>query len=229
MKFLGSITGLIGGFILGSLFLPQPLVAALGRTTVTWGAESCPAGNYAITATATHNGSGKTFEFRLNTALPRNEVAAGFDDLPNGHYFVSVEARRGDGLLFFSSQALSVGVSGPESSIEGRRRTVGSREITGRARPRAEAAPASTSPVRPPSAVQAARAASRVSEAPAAPPVNAAVQQLLVRLTALRAAGQTWQRVDLIDADDDGEPDAVTVEFRGGATMSWVLPHRFDR
>ena len=68
-----------------------------------------------------------------------------------------------------------------------------------------------------------------MSEAPAAPPVSVTVQQLLVRLSALRAAGQAWQRLDLVDADEDGEPDAVTVEFVGGARISWALPRRFDR
>ena len=229
MKYLGCITGLSAGFLLGSLLLAHPLAAGLGRTTVAWGADSCPAGNYSITAVATHNGSGQNCEFRSNAVLPRTEVAAGFDDLPNGHYFVRVEARRGDGLTFFSSQALSVGVSGSETPMDGRRRTAGSREITGRATPRTQASNASTSPVRPSSVFQTARSVSRLSETPAAPPVNVAVQQLLVQLTALRAAGQAWQRLDLIDADDDGETDAVTVEFAGGATISWALPRRFDR
>jgi hypothetical protein len=229
MKYLGCITGLSAGFLLGSLLLAHPLAAGLGRTTVAWSADSCPAGNYSITAIATHNGSGQNFEFRSNAVLPRTEVAAGFDDLPTGHYFVRVEARRGDGLTFFSSQAVSVGASGSETSMDGRRRTVGSREITGRAAPRTRVSNTSTSPVRPASAFQAARGASRVSEAPAAPPVSVTVQQLLVRLSALRAAGQAWQRLDLVDADEDGEPDAVTVEFVGGATISWALPRRFDR
>ena len=229
MKFLDCITGLAGGFILGSLLLAHPLAAATGRTTVTWNAASCPAGNYAVTATATHNGSGQAFEFKSNAVLPRNEVAADFVDLPSGPYLVRVEVRRGDGLSFVSSQSLNVGVSGSEPSMDGRRRTAGSREITGWARPRAGAANTSTSPVRPPSTFQAARSASRPSEAPAAPPVSVTVQQLLVRLSALRAVGQAWQRVDLIDADDDGEPDAVTVEFTDGASVSWPLPRRFDR
>jgi hypothetical protein len=228
MKFLGAISGLSTGFIFGSLFLAQPLAAALGRTTVTWDAASCPAGNYAISATATHAGSGRTFEFRSNAALPRQEVSADFADLPNGRYHVQVEARRSDGLSFFSSQPVNVGTSTTEPSVEGHRRSAGSREITGRARPRADAAKASTSPARPPWAATA-RPAGRASEAPAAPPVSVAVHQLLVRLNALRAAGYAWQRVDLVDADDDGEPDALTVAFADGAALSWALPRRFDR
>lgn len=209
--------------------LAEPVAAALGRTTVTWDADSCPAGNYAITATATHNGNGRTFEFRANAVLPRNEVAADFADLPNGQYFVRVEARRGDGLSFYSSQSLSVGAAGTEAAVDGRRRTAAGREITGRARPRAGATNATSSPSLAPWAARSARSASRASEAPAAPPVSVTVQQLLVRLHVLRAVGQAWQRVDLIDADDDGEPDAVTIEFAGGAMVSWALPGKFDQ
>ena len=146
MKHLSSITGLLAGFIIGGALLAEPVAAALGRTTVTWDADSCPAGNYAITATATHNGNGRTFEFRANAVLPRNEVTADFADLPNGNYFVRVEARRGDGLSFSSSQSMNVGAAGTEPSVDGRRRTAAGREITGRARPRASAANPSTKP-----------------------------------------------------------------------------------
>jgi hypothetical protein len=229
MKFLSSISGLTSGFILGSLLFAQPLAAALGRTTVTWDAASCPAGNYTITATATHGSNGRTFEFRANTVLPRNEVSADFADLPNGRYFVQVEARRSDGLSFFSGQSVGVGSSATEPSVDSRRRTAGSREITGHARPRASATNTSTSPARPPWATRATPSASRASAAPAPPSVSVTVQQLLVRLNALHAAGYAWQRVDLIDADDDGEPDAVTVEFTDRAAVSWALPRRIDR
>ena len=229
MKFLSTISGLTGGLILGSLLLAHPLAAALGRTTVSWDAASCPAGNYTITATATHGSNGRTFEFRSNAVLPRNEVSADFADLPNGHYFVQVEARRSDGVSFYAGQPVSVGTSATEPSIDGRRRAAGSREITGRARPRANAGSPSPSPARPPWATRSTPSASRASEVPAPPPVSVTVQQLLVRLNALHAAGYAWQRVDLVDADDDGEPDAVTVEFADGAAMSWALPRRIER
>ena len=229
MKFLSSISGLTSGFILGTLLLAQPLAAALGRTTVTWDAASCPAGNYTITATATHGSNGRTFEFRANIALPRTEVSADFADLPNGRYFVQVEARRSDGLSFHAGQSVGVGTPATEPSVESRRRTAGAREITGHARPRASAANTSSSPARPPWATRAAPSASRSSELPAPPHVSATVHQLLVRLSVLHSAGYAWQRVDLIDADDDGEPDAVTVEFTDGAAVSWALPRRIDR
>lgn len=235
MKHLTPLLGILIGLTGGSLLLAHPMAAAFGRTTVTWSAESCPAGNYTIQATATHAGSGQTFEFRSSAIRPRGQVAAEFNDLPAGQYSVRMDVRRGDGTSFSATQGLNVGAEG---AVDGRIRTAEGREITGSARPRSAAGDGSLGAFRAPGLVAPvtpapAPAPSRPSVVPARPavaaratpaaPVTDRVLPIFARLRALTAAGHDWTRAEVIDADADGEPDAMSVEFADGLVLSWAL------
>lgn len=236
MKHLTPLLGILIGLTGGSLLIAYPMAAAFGRTTVTWSAESCPAGNYTIQATATHTGSGQTFEFRSSAILPRGQVAAEFNDLPAGQYSVRMDVRRGDGTSFSATQGLNVGAEG---AVDGRVRISDGREITGSARPRSAGgdgslgafrapgfvAPATPTPAPAPSrpAVVPARPKVATPTTPVAPEIADRVLPIFARLRALTAAGHDWTRAEVIDADADGEPDAISVEFADGLVLSWAL------
>ncbi len=230
MKHLSPVLGMLLGLTGGSLFLAHPMAAALGRTTVAWSAESCPPGNYTIQATATHTGNGRSFEFRSSAILPRGQVVAEFNDLPSGSYSIRIDARRGDGTSFSATQGVNVGTEG---AVDGLVRTAEGREITGLARPRDAAgttssgayrAPGLVAPAAPaPARIRQAAAPARPTLTPRAAPVAERVLPIFTRLRELAAAGHDWTRADVIDADADGEPDAMSVQFTDGVVLTWAL------
>ena len=230
MKSIAQLAGLVGGYVIGTVMIAQPLAAALGTSSVTWTASSCPAGNYAITATATHNGTGQSYDYRSNVLLPRTDVTAQFSDLPAGSYAVHVEVRRGDGLSFTASESLNVSAVSAGGAMGGGGRRAADRTITGTAVPRQPGTGTTPStPLRPWDS----RASNVKLQAPAvaAPPAAAPaadgtsiLRAIFSRMYDLRTSGHEWDQVDLIDADEDGRPDALTVHFVDGTVMTWVLP-----
>jgi len=211
----GGILGYIVGF-----FLCAPLIAhVFGPTTVTWDARSCPTGLYTITSTASSQDGLLTFTATSERVeLPRDSVLQSFGEIPVGQYRVTAVARDANGRIFQSNTQTVTGeglptlaptpTPAPEPPI-----------VAAPRRNRGHQEPASTSEV--PQLSTQAKAASIA--APVAAPVatvrlSAEMLRLLrsENLKSLLGSSPWLRRVVFFDRDEDGQVDAVQVEWVSG-------------
>ncbi len=230
------------GLATGILFV-HPVAAFFGATSITWDAQSCPAGIYTITALARTQSTTKTYAVTTrDVSLPKTSVVQEFPDLPPGTYQVSATVIGNNGRAFESETQTVNGLGSGKISGSGGattqgtilgRNTAPTRTAAGSAKPRNTPEP----PPRPPndprlsppvdgSATRSAmtvlgQSARRTIDDLALDPI---VQRFLVRLEMASgpdASDQTWRRVVVVDTDGDGTLDIVTIESVTGET--WVF------
>lgn len=190
-----SIAGGLMGLIAGTA-VTRPLLAALGPTSVTWNAGSCPAGNYTVTTMAKGPDGLIQSVTTNNVSLPRSAVTQQFPNLRSGTYEAIATAVSNSGTAYWSTKQ-TINGQGSENGEDapperwGRSRAPSNPAI-GFARPRNW-----RPPVEPP-------------REPRLTP-NVALSTW-VALTA-------WKRLEAHDLDGDGEVDELTVEFATGEIL----------
>lgn len=220
------------GLATGVLFV-RPVAAFFGSASISWDAQSCPAGIYTITALARTQSTTKTYSVTTrDVSLPKASVVQQFPELPPGTYQVSATVIGNNGRSFGSETQTVSGLNGGSTISV---RTGGARAPAGFARPRN--APEPTPPPRPPSDPRLSPpvddSATRSATATFRQPVRRTIddlaldpllQRLLLQLEMASgpdASDQTWRRVAAVDTDGDGILDFVTIESVTGET--WIF------
>jgi hypothetical protein len=201
------------GLIAGSLLCAPLLAYVAGPTTVTWNVSACPAGTYSITSTATSQDGSQSFTTTSNDVqFPREVVEQEFRDLPAGQYSVSAVLTDSDGQTIESAPKLLTSLGGPRIPPTPHLPTIPKRVLS-------SPAPVRTTAARPAPNLPPAHSAAVPSTSVRLPP---AMLELLESeaLQADAGAHPLWNRVVLIDADDDGVMDTVRIEWITGEV--WV-------
>jgi len=216
------------------------VAAFFSATTITWDAQSCPAGIYTITALARTQSTTRTYSATTrDISLPKASVVQEFPDLPPGTYQVSATVI-GNNDHSFESETQTVSGLGSGNSSGGAttqgtilgRSSAPTRTAAGTAKPRTtpEQPRPPTDPRLSPSVDGSAtrsamtvlgQSARRTIDDVALDPL---VQRFMVRLEMASgpdASNQTWQRIVALDTDGDGTLDIVTIEFVTGET--WIF------
>lgn len=226
--------GLLAGFVAGSLLPVSTVVAMFSSTPVTWNAASCAPGIYTIISTAQRVGSGDTYRTAAaRIRLPQASVTQEFENLPPGTYAVTATLRDARGRTFESglqtvTRAEAIGARGgsaPRAAVGG----------TAKPRGRASSAPPASgthaealrgqaaSPM-PMAAIPGSPNAMPGTASRAVSRAKPDIESLIGRLTQiadLTGGGADWQRIDLVDSDDDGTTVLLRIEWSNGTVRTW--------
>jgi hypothetical protein len=231
------------GFVLGTVFLAQPIASALTTyARATWSLAGCPAGVYTLAATAQLFGGGPTYNATTSVQVPRADVVQVFNDVPPGQYTVTASLRRANGQIVGSGSQTVTTDNGVAMVLRNR---PPSQPVIGIAAARRTQAPPSTPAVTTP-----APAAAPVPFVPAdrtaAPRPTPSVRTLgpagrgsaaprewliadLIRLSDPDGLESGWHQVQLLDLDGDGVVDEIRIEPPNGIAVIWSLvPQRFS-
>jgi len=215
------------GFVLGTVFLANPIAAAMSTyVRATWSLAGCPAGVYTLAATAQLLGGGPVYNATTSVQVPNSNVVQVFNDVTPGQYTVSASLRRGDGGVVGSAVQTVATEDGVATATLVRGRNP-SQPVTGIATARRSQTPPATPAVKAPAITQAASKPLGGSASARSVSGTAASREWLVaelvRLSDPDGLESGWHQVQLLDRDGDGLVDEIRIEPPNGTAVVWRL------
>jgi hypothetical protein len=225
------------GFVLGTVFLAQPIASALTTyARATWSLAGCPSGVYTLVATAQLFGGGPTYNATTSVQIPRSDVVQVFNDVPPGQYTVNASLRRANGQVVGSGSQVVTTDDGVATLLRTRPPSQPVKGIAAaRWAQRPPATPAVTAPAPAAAPVPSAPADRTAAPRPTPPPRTlgpsgqgpAAPREWLIadliRLSDPDGLESGWHQVQLLDLDGDGVVDEIRIEPPNGIAVTWSL------
>lgn len=220
------------GFVLGTVFLANPIAAAMtSYVRATWSLAGCPPGVFTLASTAQLIGGGPVYNATTSVQVPHSDVVQVFNDVPAGEYAVSASLRRGNGIVV-GSAVQTVATEEGVATGTGLRGRDPSQPVTGTAGARRPQTPPSTPAVKAPAPAVTQAAKVRTlgpldrTLGPAVPRSAAPREWLvaeLIRLSDPDGLDSGWHQVQLVDLDGDGLVDEIRIEPPNGTAVVWRL------
>ena len=219
------------GFVLGTVFLANPIAAAMSHLRPgppgAW-----PDARRASTrspSTAQLRGGGPVYNATTSVQVPHSDVVQVFNDVPPGQYTVSASLRRGDGGVVGSGVQTVATEDGVATAtlLRGRDSVTASHGNRGRSKVSDSACDSGRQSARARGhsrCVEASRPDCRAARRHREPPRSREwLVAELIRLSDPDGLESGWHQVQLLDLDGDGLVDEIRIEPPNGTAVVWRL------